>query len=240
VGAISSDKCSIFLSHSSKDTKLIRLIELTFASREIEPYFAGTRMEGKNPVEKIVEAISGAIGLFALITPNVINDTHTRDWVVFEVGVAKAKGITILSWMDQKVAVDKSYPRLLENITDYDKFDCEKDEECFRIVNSIRDNAFRLAGVPKRKDKPTRQQLEEGLVQMEEAQRIAKEFIAQKKEFTNIEITSVEPRDGLWVVKGSISKSSGMSYGSEKWTVKIKGKEVIEYDFKPGFACAIF
>lgn len=62
------------MSHSSKDTKLIRLIELAFANREIEPYFAKLRMEGKNPVEKIVEAIGKSIGLFALITPTVVED----------------------------------------------------------------------------------------------------------------------------------------------------------------------
>jgi len=236
---MTENKRCIFLSHSSKDSKLIGLTQLVFANREIEPYFAGTRMEGKNPVDKIVQAITDSIGLFALITPNVVNDTHTRDWVVFEVGVARAKGSTIFCWIDRKVAEQKSYPKLLKNITDYDKFDCENDEECFRVVNSIRNNAFKLAGISDRKNEPTRQQLENGLVQMNEAQEIAKKFIMDKKKFDKMEITSVEPNSGLWIIKGTISSSSKRSYGSELWTVKIRGKEVIEYSFKPGIAFAI-
>jgi len=160
------------------------MIKLTFANREITPYFARTEMKGMNPVEKIVEAITESVGLFALITPNVTNDTHTRDWVVFEVGVAKARGITILSWVDQKVATAKSYPRLLENITDYDEFDCENDQECYRVVDSIRDSAFKLAGTQK-KDKPTVKQLGDDLVRMEAPQRKTEETMAGKKEITS-------------------------------------------------------
>lgn len=232
-------KCRIFVSHSSKDTKLIRLTELTFANREIEPYFAGIRIEGKNPVDKIIEAITGSIGLFVIITPNAVNDTHTRDWIVFEIGVAKAKGITVFVWMDQKVASDKSYPQLLENITDYCKFDSENDEECYRIVGSIRDNAFKLAGVPRQKDEPTREQLEEGLVRMEEAQKIAEEFIAKQRIFSRLQITTIEPKGNFWIIKGTITRASPKSCGSEHFTVTIKGKEVISWDLKPGFAFAI-
>jgi hypothetical protein len=236
---MSENKCRIFVSHSSKDTKLIRLTELTFANREIEPYFAGTRMEGKNPVDKIIKAITESIGLFAIITPNAVNDTHTRDWIVFEIGVATAKGIAVFVWMDQKVDSDKSYPRLLENITDYGKFDSENDEECYRIVGSIRDTAFKLAGVPRQKDEPTREQLEDGLVAMEEAQKIAEEFIAKQRSFSSLTVESIEPKGRLWVVKGSISRSSQKSYSSEHFTVTTMGREVISWNLKPGLSVAV-
>lgn len=48
------DKKVIFLSHSAKDTELIRLLKLTFINRNITPYFASRSIEGKNPVEKIL------------------------------------------------------------------------------------------------------------------------------------------------------------------------------------------
>ena len=80
---MSNEKSTIFISHSSKDFKLIKFAELAFENLDIKPYFAKNRIEGKNPVDKIVEAISNAKAFFALITPNVVNDVHTRDWVSF-------------------------------------------------------------------------------------------------------------------------------------------------------------
>jgi hypothetical protein len=141
---MSRNNRKIFVSHSAKDTKLIRLIRLTFANRAINPYFASRKIEGRNPVEKILKAIAESIGLFALITPNVVNETYTRDWVVFEIGAAKAIDKPIFCWIDKKVANSESYPKLLENLTDYDKFDSEEDEECCRVAEAIREKAFEL------------------------------------------------------------------------------------------------
>jgi hypothetical protein len=144
VATLNSDKHKIFVSHSSKDTTLISLIKLAFANQEIKPYFARLEMEGKNPVEKITQAINSSIGLFALITPTVVNDKHTRDWVVFELGVAKGKEIPIFCWIDESVATEKTYPKLLENITDFNKFNCLENDDRITVADSIRCKAFEL------------------------------------------------------------------------------------------------
>ncbi len=178
--ALSNSKCTIFLSHSSKDTELIRLIELAFAGREIEPYFAKQRMEGKNPVAKIVEAITNSIGLFALITPAVVEDTYTRDWVVFEIGVAKAKEVPIFCWLDESIDSKKSYPRLIENITDYDNFNCQNIDSCIVAANSIRDKAFKLTGLTRKASDFNDKQLKTGLTQIEKAQAIAEKSLPEK------------------------------------------------------------
>ena len=134
----------VFISHSSKDTKLINLITLGFKGRDIFPFFAKREMVGKNPVEKIVNAIDSSMALFALVTRNVVHDPYTRDWVVFEITVAKVKGIPIFCWMDQDIAQYKRFPKLIENVTDYVTFDPIEDEDCHRIVSLMIDKALEL------------------------------------------------------------------------------------------------
>ena len=174
-----SDKYRIFISHSSKDAQLIELIRLTFANRDIDPYFARPKMEAKNPLEKIAGAIDRSIALFALITPNVVSDRHTRDWVVFELGFSKAKGIPIYCWIDREIKTKQSYPRLLDYITDYIEFDCQVTEEGIKITDFIRNKAFELLDSYKYNE------------------RVKKELIANsnKAKISENEIHSVEKAD---------------------------------------------
>ena len=196
-------------------------------------------MIGKNPVEKIINAIDNSIALFALITSNVVHDTHTRDWVVFEIAVAKVKNIPIFCWMDESVAENKTYPKLIENITDYDTFNYPYDEECYRIVGLMVDKAFELIGKPPKVVEPTRDELKEGLIQMEEAKDIAVRFVIETKNPERLTVNSIEPKGDRWIVEGSIFTQTKHGGGSEKWTVEIKGKNVLSYRFKPGVAWAI-
>jgi hypothetical protein len=228
----------VFVSHSSKDEKLIRLVELAFDDRDIKPYFAKNRIEGKNPVEKIVEAISNSKYFFALVTSNVVNDTHTRDWVNFEIGVAKAFNKKIFVWIDKGVSADKKYPQLLENVTDYNSFDCQSDKDCHNVVIAIRNQALDHLIEPKNRIEQTLRI--ETPISMDEAQKIAEQFILTKKpEYTKIDISSSENNAGDWIIKGRISRSGNKSYGSENWSITIKGKEIVSYEFKPGFSFAI-
>lgn len=229
----------IFVSHSSKDTKLINLITLGFKGRNIVLFFAKHRMMGKNPVEKIINAIGNSVALFALLTPNVVHDTYTRDWVVFEIAVAKTKNIPIFCWIDEGVAKNNSYPKLIENITDYTTFNYPYDEECYRIVGSMVDRAFELVGKPPKVEEPTRDELKEGLIKMEEAKDIAVEFIKKKRSPDRVTVNSIEPKGDRWLIEGSIYTRTKHGGGSEKWTVEIKGKNVLSYKFKSGVSWAI-
>ncbi|MCW4001495.1 MAG: toll/interleukin-1 receptor domain-containing protein [Candidatus Bathyarchaeota archaeon] len=133
-----------FISHSSKDETLIGLTNLAFKNNELQPYFAGKEIEAKNPVEKIIQAIDSSFALFAYITPNVVSDKHTRDWVNFELGAAKMKGLPIVCLIDENVSSQGSFPELVKNLTDYEKFDCTNQDSCIRIVNMIREKAAQL------------------------------------------------------------------------------------------------
>lgn len=222
----------IFVSHSSQDDRLIDLITLTFKDREIVPFFARRIMVGENPVEKIINAIENSMALFLLMTSKVVHYPDTRDWVVFELAVAKVKNIPIFCWMDKEVAETKMFPKLLENITDYDTFD-HQDEEYYRMVASMLQKAFELKGTPRKVEKLTKEELKEGLIQMEEAKHIAVEFVRNEKKPTSITISSVEPKGNRWIVKGSVfTKFKGG--GSERWTVEIDGKNIVSCKFETG------
>jgi len=114
-------------------------------------------MAGKNPVQKIIDAIDNSMALFALITSQVVYDTHTRDWVVFEIAVAKVKDVPVFCWIDEAVP-KKSYPPMIQNITDYVTFKGLSDEECNRIVTAMVDKAFEVGRKPSKTVKPTQKE----------------------------------------------------------------------------------
>jgi hypothetical protein len=74
---------------------------------------------------------------------------------------------------------------------------------------------------------------------MEEAEKIATEFVKTKKPQQKIEVASVEPKNSGWLVKGSNSSSTPTGSSSEKWTVEIKDGNIVSYRFEPGFFFAI-
>ena len=142
----------------------------------------------------------------------------------------------IFVWIDSGILESKSYPRLIENVADYRKFDWQSDEDCYKVIMAIRSVALNLGAKLLRKEDD--QQLV--IVGMEEAQKIAKKFVlSQKKNYTDIEISSSERKHDGWIIKGTSSRSTGTSYGSYHWTVVIKGNTVFSHDFKAGASWAI-
>ena len=79
----------IFFSHSSRDRLLIEEIKKSFKEINVKPYFAFLEQEGRTPRTKIEEGIYASSAIFLLVTQNVLNDEHTRDWVSYEVGFAR-------------------------------------------------------------------------------------------------------------------------------------------------------
>jgi hypothetical protein len=227
---MSAEEKILFISHSSKDTNLITLIESAFTDLSVKPYFAKTRIEGKNPVDKIVDAIMRSKAFIVLITPHVVNDNHTRDWVNFEIGVARARKMQIFGWIDCNILQTKAYPRLLENVTTYLEFDCRSDEECKQVSSNIFKIALNLAtnDLQPVESTPT--------IESAEAKKIATLFVGSQPEgCKNVHIKGINLKDGKWEINGSccgtdVSESNSRLY-RYNWTVRIKGKEVIEHGF---------
>ena len=133
-------KKQVFISHSSRDEKLLDLIEFGFRNKGIIPFFARRHIRGENPAQKIINEIGNSLALFALMTSNVLYDQYTRDWVLFEIGVAKGKGKPIYCWKQE----DYELPKVIDYITDYDTFVPHNDKDCLRIVQSMVDKALEL------------------------------------------------------------------------------------------------
>ena len=133
-------KKQVFISHSSKDEKLVDFIEFGFRKIDVTPFFARRHMRGENPAQKIVNEIEKSLALFAIMTSNVLYDKDTRDWVVFEIGVAKGKGKPIFCWKER----DREIPKLIEYLTDYETFDLHDRKDCIRVVQTMVDKALEL------------------------------------------------------------------------------------------------
>ena len=133
-------KKQVFISHSSRDEKLLDLIEFGFKNKGIIPFFARRHMRGQNPAQKIINEIGNSLALFALITSNVLYDKDTKDWVLFEIGVAKGKGKPMYCWKQE----DYELPKVIDYITDYDTFVPHDQKDCLRIVQSMVDKALEL------------------------------------------------------------------------------------------------
>ncbi|MGA2122139.1 MAG: hypothetical protein ABSG49_08880 [Methanoregula sp.] len=85
----------IFVSHSQKDKEIISLFSMAFGSTPVRAVFMEFEkmMDGKivNP-EDIRNQIKNATAVFILLSKNVNDISHTRDWIVWESGLAASLG----------------------------------------------------------------------------------------------------------------------------------------------------
>ena len=134
----------VFISHSSKDGEIINLIKFNFEELRIDkmPYFACHYIAGKNPADKVIDAIDDSVALFAIITNNVIYDQDTLNWVLFEIGLAKGRNLPVYGWKAYDVP---KVPQPIEYITDYDTFDLSNEEDLLRIVEVMINLAMELS-----------------------------------------------------------------------------------------------
>ena len=130
----------IFIAHSSRDAHIIRLIEGYFKDIGILPFFANKWITGRNPAEKIVNEMKKSRALFVVMTKNVTNHRETRDWVLFEIGIANGITKPIFAWK----AIDAEVPDPVRMITDYISFDESDEKDVKGIVGSMMNIALDL------------------------------------------------------------------------------------------------
>jgi len=139
------EKQSIFISHSKEDLKtLVEPAARRIRSAGFEAYIASLRVTGKNPAEKIVEAIASSRALFAIITRHVSDDRETRDWVLFEIGAARSLGKTVFGWKTRAAAI----PEPVKQVTDYFVFDPSTSQGIKQMLQMIGNLARSLASFP--------------------------------------------------------------------------------------------
>jgi len=131
-GIIGYEK-QIFFSHSSNDEGLIDLIKLVFEFTDARPYFAVSDRAAQNPADKVLNAIGTSNALFALVTSSVLDKRETLLWVIFEIGVAKAKRLPIYVWIEKGGKV----PEVISYITDYTRFKSKEAMDRQKVVREM-------------------------------------------------------------------------------------------------------
>jgi hypothetical protein len=127
-----------FISHSSQDSEVVSAIKHAFVDLDVEPNFFEEKSPGGPPTREIAKAVSEARALFVFFTFNS-SSGETRDWIVFELGVAVAHGVPIHAWKLKGVPKD-SLPRLVEQVTTYHDFD-PSTQGIFALTKEVRGTA---------------------------------------------------------------------------------------------------
>ena len=79
----------IFIAHSSISKKLLENIKREIETEKVLTFIANQERYKTNFAEIIVQAISNSDALFAVLTKKAFKKQSTRDWIYFEIGLAK-------------------------------------------------------------------------------------------------------------------------------------------------------
>ncbi len=108
----------IFVSHSSRDRDLRDFFSNAFAGTKVKAVFEEFEKfpigkTDKITVSKVSADIESSNAVFVILSQNVQNIPHTRDWVIWETGVAKNKDIWVFEPYQQlgKISVVIPYLR---------------------------------------------------------------------------------------------------------------------------------
>ena len=110
----------VFISHSSKDKRMLVAIRTAFDDATIQPDFFEDTKVGGPPSKEIARKVSEAKALFVFFTKNSCSG-DTRDWIVFEMGVACERNLPVYSWRGPRLS--RKIPRLAEQLTTYSSFE---------------------------------------------------------------------------------------------------------------------
>jgi len=99
---------------------LLTRIERVIKKENVRLVIANQERSDLNLMEKIARAVGASDALFVVLTKNALRKRSTRDWIMFEVGVAKAiwknlmakvtKQYTIFAWKDVKLKLPNDGP----------------------------------------------------------------------------------------------------------------------------------
>ena len=115
----------VFISHSSKDSTVVSAVKQAFQDLPVKLYFAEEKPRGAPPSREIAQAVKNAEALFVFFTYNSIAG-ETRDWIVYEIGVAVGYDKRIYSWK-QRTLPKEQLPRLLEQVSTHREFEISTD-----------------------------------------------------------------------------------------------------------------
>jgi hypothetical protein len=108
----------IFISHSANDKDLVNFFSRAGAATKVKLVFEEIEKLASGEVTgaKIQKDIQGSNAVFIVLGPGVHGTSHTRDWVVWESGVASNKEIWVFEPFSSLGQISVVIPRLLNYV----------------------------------------------------------------------------------------------------------------------------
>lgn len=102
----------IFISHSGKDEEIKNFITKGFAITNVRSIFMEFEKATGKDINKdtILKEIQSSAALFVILSKNVVENQHTRDWINFECGSAVGKDVWVFEPSDQTDKIDVVIP----------------------------------------------------------------------------------------------------------------------------------
>jgi hypothetical protein len=133
---------TVFVLHSSADLDVISTVRQAFEDLPIKAIFHEKSLPGGPPAREIAQDIGKSKAVLVFFTSNsTIGDT--RDWIVFELGIAMAKDRKIHSWKDDLVHVSL-LPRFTEQITTHKPFEVRTVRGSHKLQGEVKEVAKKL------------------------------------------------------------------------------------------------
>ena len=130
---------TVFISHSSDDGDVISTVKEAFEDSGLTPIFIEKNPYGEPPVSTIVEQITNSKALFAFLTSKSMG-VETRDWIIFELGVAFAKGKKRFAWKEDYLP-SAQLPRFTEQVTTYRPFEVRTVPGAHKLLREVKEAA---------------------------------------------------------------------------------------------------
>ncbi|MCW4038298.1 MAG: toll/interleukin-1 receptor domain-containing protein [Candidatus Bathyarchaeota archaeon] len=110
----------IFVAHTALSKALLARVESVITKENVRPVIADQEPSKTNLAERITRAIGASDALFVVLTKNALRKPSTRDWILFEVGAARAmwknltskvtKQYALFAWKDVKIKLPSDSP----------------------------------------------------------------------------------------------------------------------------------
>ena len=121
----------IFISHSKKDTDLVlsikKLLENIGQTPIIQEFIP--KVDQEIPHKEIRDNVNKSKYLFLFLTDNVVETEYTKNWIMFEVGVAAS--ISNKIFVFEREGIPISYP--IPHVTDYALFNPDDTQDMLKI-----------------------------------------------------------------------------------------------------------
>jgi len=108
------------VSHSRKDAATKEVVRRGLDAVGLKPWFEEELVVGQPQINDIVGRIANSIGFFVFFTAKS-TEGITRDWILFEMGLARAYDHAIFSWKRSDVLRD-SIPKFLPELSKLNEY----------------------------------------------------------------------------------------------------------------------